>query len=292
MQKTQAIQKPEWIKVTLKKNNAFEKIRFLKEKKGLATVCEEAKCPNISKCWTNGTATFMVLGNTCTRGCRFCAVKHNIKGEKIDKKEPKKLAETIKKMNLKYAVITSVDRDDLKDQGANHIARCIKEIKKTGCKVEALVPDFKAEKKLVKKIINSKPEVFAHNIETVERLQQKVRDPRANYNQSIKTLEIAKKLGVKYTKSSIMVGLGETKKEVCKTMDDLKKIKTDFLTIGQYLQPTKNNLPVKEFVPMKSFLEYKKIALEKGFKYCVSFPLARSSYNAGTYYERVIKKCK
>ncbi|MBI5036750.1 lipoyl synthase [Candidatus Micrarchaeota archaeon] len=245
----------------------------------ITTVCEEAKCPNLSECWSCGTATFMVLGDTCTRGCRFCSVKTAAKGREVDVDEPKKIAEAAREMGLKYVVITSVDRDDLPDHGAKHFAECVKEVKAIGAKVEVLAPDFRGDLALVQKVLDAKPDVFGHNIETVRRLQKKARDPRASYGQSLKVLGYAKGQGAK-TKSAIMLGLGETTEEVLEAMDDLRTIGCDFLAIGQYLQPSPLQLPVEEYVKPETFGWLKGKALEKGFRYCAAGPFVRSSYRA------------
>lgn len=282
--------KPQWLKIrppTGQGIETFARVKSTLKTLSLVTVCEEARCPNQSECWSKGTATFMVMGDTCTRGCKFCHVKTAKKGVALDAFEPQKLGQAIKDYGLKYVVITSVDRDDLADQGAGHFARCIREAKEKnpGLIVEVLIPDFRGETNCIDTIIRAGPEVIAHNIETVRELQRKVRDVRANYGQSLKVLEYVKKVSPKtITKSSIMVGLGETMEQVEQAMDDLRAIGVDALTFGQYLQPSKLHIPVTEFVHPNTFEEYRKIGEKKGFLYVASGPFVRSSYRAGEYF--------
>ena len=254
---------------------------------GLATVCEESKCPNVSECWSTGTATFMVMGDTCTRGCRFCNVKTALKPAPLDPTEPSRLAQAVKSMGLDYVVITSVDRDDLEDMGAAHFAECISAVKALGVMVEVLIPDFQGRQSLLKQVVDSGPLVLAHNIETVERLQSNVRDHRAGYRQSLGVLGNAKALGAKFTKSSIMLGLGETGEEVLQALHDLRSVGVDIVTFGQYLQPTQKHLKVKGWVPKERFGFYKQMAEELGFMFVASGPLVRSSYRAS---EAFVKK--
>ncbi len=275
--------KPKWLKIR-PPTEKFSSIKHTVSKYGLNTVCQEAHCPNMSECWSCGTATFMIMGDTCTRGCRFCAVKTG-RPDKLNPFEPKKLAKAIKEMDIfDYIVITSVDRDDLPDQGAEHFAKCIKEVKKEvqGIMVEVLIPDFQGNPKLLQKIIDAKPDVIGHNVETVESLQRKVRDIRANYKQSLAVLENIKKLseGI-YSKSSLMLGLGEKEEEIIKTMKDLRKIDVDIITFGQYLKPKNKKLDVKEFIKPEKFKYYQELAENMGFLYCASGPFIRSSYKAG-----------
>lgn len=275
--------KPEWLKTRLQTTGEFVKVGETVKNLGLNTVCESAHCPNISECWSGGTATFMVMGDTCTRGCRFCEVTHG-KAKELDIFEPVKLAKAVKEFNLDYVVITSVDRDDLPDQGSTHFATCIKAVKKMnpGILVEVLIPDFRGREELIKNVVDAGPDVIAHNIETVRRLQRFVRDMRANYDQSISVLKIVKKLNPDVrTKSSIMLGLGETKQEVVEAMDDLRKADVDFFTIGQYLRPTKRQMAVEEYVHPEVFERLKSIGKQKGFHYVTSGPFVRSSYRAG-----------
>jgi len=284
--------KPEWLGIKLQLTDEFKKVKQTLRELGLVTVCEEAHCPNIPECWSGGTATFMVLGDTCTRGCRFCHVKKRIKGQPIDEKEPEKLALAVKKWKLEYIVITSVDRDDLPDQGAQHFANCIKKLKEQDILVEVLIPDFRGNVECLKIIIAAGPDVIAHNIETTERLQKKVRDPRAGYAQSLAILEAIKKINSKvYTKSSIMLGLGETQEEVEQTMQDLKERGVDFITLGQYLRPSEKQLEVQEYVKPEIFKYYEQLAYSLGFKYAVAGPFVRSSYRAGELFiKNIVKK--
>ncbi len=273
--------KPEWLKVKIAGGEEFNQIRNTLHSSGLHTVCEEARCPNIAECWKSKTATFLILGSTCTRHCAFCAVQSAKKGTALDALEPKKIADAIKKFGLRYAVLTSVDRDDLPDFGALHFAECIKAANAAGAKVEALIPDFQGNCDCLQKVVEAKPAVIGHNIEVVERLQHVARDARAGYEQSLNVLLNAKKLNKKiFTKSSIMLGLGETREEVLRAMDDLIAAWVDFLTIGQYLQPNKESLPVAEFIEPMKFSELKEIALQKGFRRVIAGPLVRSSYKA------------
>ena len=278
------LEKPYWVKYKLNINKKYPKIENALKKRKLVTVCEQARCPNISDCWDDeGTATFMLLGDTCTRGCKFCAIKTAVKGQEVDLEEPQKLADAISEMELDYAVLTVVDRDDLEDGGANHIAKSILKIKESSnTLVEILSGDFAGDFDQLKIVIDSNPDVFAHNIETINRLQKKVRDLRANYNQSLKVLENAKKINPNMiTKSSIMLGLGETKEEVFGTMLDLKKVGCDILTLGQYMQPKNKILPIVEYISPQQFEEYKKMGEKIGFKFVASGPFVRSSYRAG-----------
>lgn len=280
--------KPDWLRIRPGKNK-FSDITRTIHRLGLVTVCEEAHCPNQSECWSKGTATFMVLGDTCTRGCRFCSVKTGFKGQPIDSEEPFKLAKAIKAFGLDYVVITSVDRDDLFDQGASHFAECIAAAKKenSGLLVEVLTPDFRGKKECIQTVLSAGPEVFGHNIETVKRLQKSVRDNRANYEQSLGVLKTVKELSENtLTKSSLMLGLGETEEEIFQTLDDLREVGVDVVTFGQYLRPTLLHLGVQEYVRPEVFEIYRRKALDKGFLYCASGPLVRSSYKAGEYFIR------
>ncbi|BBM85906.1 lipoyl synthase [Candidatus Uabimicrobium amorphum] len=283
--------KPEWLKIKIEHDPKFDDVRKTLSENSLVTVCEEAHCPNINECWSSGTATFMVLGDTCTRGCRFCNVKSGRYGANIDPMEPMKIAESVKKWGLDYIVITSVDRDDLPDQGSEHFAKVITTVHQQSPEVliEVLVPDFRGDVKCVETVVQARPNVFAHNVETIERLQGRVRDNRATYEQSLMVLEYAKKQGL-YTKSSLMVGLGETEEEIAQTMDDLRRIDVDFLTLGQYLRPSLKHLEVVEYVHPDQFEHYKKIGLEKGFRYIAAGPFVRSSYKAGEFFIKSIVK--
>ncbi len=290
----QKLEKPQWLRIRIDTNDNFSNIKNMLKEHNLHTVCESAHCPNISECWNTGTATFMLMGDTCTRACKFCAVKSGNPMKRLDSDEPKKLALALAKIRLfDYVVLTSVNRDDLQDMGASHFAECIIEIKEEYPKmiVEVLIPDFRGDAALLKKIVDAKPEVIAHNIETVERLQKSVRDPRANYSQSLFVLENAKKMNpCVYTKSSIMLGLGETDDEVISSMKDLRGIGVDILTIGQYLMPTDQHFPIRRFVEPSKFEYFRKKALELGFLFCASGPFVRSSYRAGELFVKNVKK--
>lgn len=284
--------KPEWLKIKPPKEN-FSHVKATLKQLGLVTVCEEAHCPNASECWSSGTATFMVLGSVCTRGCHFCSVGKGVEGQAIDVLEPWKIASAVKKWGLEYVVITSVDRDDLPDQGAGHFAKCIQAIRKhcEGTLVEVLIPDFRGNGECLKRIVDAKPDVIAHNVETVEELQHMARDMRAGYAQSLGVLENVKKMDSSiYTKSSIMLGMGEQDESVLKAMDDLRAIGCDFITFGQYLRPTERELPVFEYVTPDKFGFFKEKALEKGFLYCASGPFIRSSYKAGELFVKSLKE--
>ncbi len=290
--------KPEWIKSKLFHKEKFGKIRKTLKNKKLHTVCESALCPNINECWGGGTATIMIMGDICTRACRFCNIKTGNPRRILDPEEPERVAQTVKEWKLKYVVLTSVDRDDLPDGGAGHFAKTIRAIKSLnpGVFVEPLIPDFGGNIESLKIVLSANPDVLAHNIETVERLTPIVRDKRAGYLQSLKVLENSKKLRPDiYTKSSILVGLGEREKEVIKTLKDLRNAGVDIVTIGQYLRPSlhKKFLEVKEYVHPEKFEYYEKVALEMGFLYCASGPFVRSSYKAAeVFLEGVLRKDK
>ncbi len=250
----------------------------------LATVCEEARCPNIGECWGGGTATIMVMGDTCTRGCRFCNVKTAKNPGALDPEEPKNVAKSLKELRLEYVVVTTVDRDDLPDQGAAHFAQILREIRAENphLRLETLAGDFQGRRDLLKVLLDSEAvDVFAHNIETVERLTPSVRDRRATYRQSLDVLRMAKEIRPVVTKTSIMVGLGETREEVIQAMKDCLAEGVEIFTLGQYLQPSSWHLPVVEYISPEQFREYEKIGLELGFKFVASGPLVRSSYKAG-----------
>ena len=285
--------KPLWLKVPFPGGDRYSWIKSQSSRLNLSTVCEEANCPNIGECWNGGTATFMLMGDTCTRGCRFCAVKSAKYPPDLDANEPSKLAGTIKKMNLNYVVLTTVNRDDLPDQGASHIARCIKAIQRKSSKllIEMLMPDFRGDKEQLQKIIDASPSVLAHNLETVRRLTPDIRDFRANYDQSLEVLRYLKTNCTKrYTKSSLMLGLGESREEILQAMEDMIDAGVDFLTIGQYLQPTRKHLKVVKFLHPEEFNELKQIGDKMGFDYVASGPLVRSSYKAAEFYiERKIR---
>ncbi|HLG26035.1 MAG TPA: lipoyl synthase, partial [Candidatus Gracilibacteria bacterium] len=278
-----------WLKIRPPDPNRFALIRSLLRGKKLTTVCEEAHCPNMSECWSGdgehgGTATFMLMGDTCTRACRFCYVKSGNPHGKLPENEPEHLVEAVKIMGLDYVVLTCVTRDDLKDGGAAHFAKCVRALKKANKRimVEVLISDLDGNLEALKVVTNSGAEVIAHNLETVERLQGEVRDPRANYKKSLKILENAKKLKPKcYTKSSLMLGLGEREEEVIQTMRHLRAIDVDVITFGQYLRPSPFHLPVQEYVTPEKFKQYENLAKIHGFIYCASGPFVRSSYRAG-----------
>jgi lipoyl synthase len=281
--------KPKWLKVKMPGSPRYNELKKRSRQLKLATVCEEARCPNIGECWAEGTATFMVLGDICTRGCRFCAVTSGSQGLPLDPWEPMHLASAIAEMELDYVVITSVDRDDLPDGGAGHFARCIRAVRHASpsTRVEVLIPDFSGSREHLSAVVEAEPDVIAQNVETVERLTHVVRDKKAGYARTLEVLARVKEMDPKrFTKSSIMVGVGETRDEVVATMRDLRAVDVDFLTIGQYLQPTKKHLPVDTFVHPDQFAEYERIGLELGFKYVASGPLVRSSYKAGEYFIR------
>ena len=286
------IRKPVWIRVRAPSGENYVKFKQTLGVQKLHTVCEEAKCPNIAECWGTGTATIMIMGDTCTRGCRFCAVKGG-KPSSLDAEEPTRVARAIKEWGLRYVVITAVCRDDLEDGGAEHFAKTIRAVKILCPKiiVEPLIPDFVGNEDSIRKIIDSQPEVISHNIETVARLTPKVRDTRASYEQTLQVLKKIKDIDSKiYTKSSIMLGLGETKEEVVQTMTDLRSVGVNILTIGQYLQPTLKHLPVVEYLTPEKFNTLKEIANVMGFIYVASGPMIRSSFKAGEFFlENIIK---
>ncbi|MBI5159119.1 lipoyl synthase [Candidatus Micrarchaeota archaeon] len=284
------VRKPSWLKICAPSGtNAkrFSIVRDTLEKHHLHSICVEAKCPNACECWGGGTATFLLLGKVCTRNCRFCSAKHAGKGEQVDAREPENIACAVRELKLSYVVLTSVDRDDLSDGGALHFAECIRAVKKArkGVFVEALIPDFSGREDCLRIICDAEPDVVGHNVEVVRELQLLARDARASYKQSLKVLESVKKINSKIiTKSSLMVGLGETSEMVLRAMDDLRAVGVDALTIGQYLQPARSNLPVKEFVSPEKFAEWEKAGRGKGFLFVASGPLVRSSYKAGEFY--------
>jgi len=282
------LRKPEWLKVRPPQGERYVALKNVSRTLGLATVCEEARCPNIGECWAGGTATFMVMGEVCTRGCRFCAVKTGNPNGWLDHEEPQKLADVISKARWEYVVLTSVDRDDLSDGGASHFARCVSAIKSANPDiiVEVLIPDFQGQEAPLRTLLASNPDVVAQNIETVERLTHPVRDRRAGYLQTMTLLQRVKTWRPDiFTKSSIMLGLGETDDEVYQCMLDLRAHGVDILTLGQYLQPTHKHLPVERFITPEKFKEWQQLAeKEYGFLYCASGPLVRSSYRAAEFF--------
>jgi lipoic acid synthetase len=283
MSNVEALRKPPWLKVRLPSGEQYESVLGKVKRLDLHTVCQEARCPNLAECWGAGTATIMILGDTCTRGCLFCAVKTgNPRGE-VDWLEPKRVAEAVAEMGWKYLVLTAVDRDDLADGGASIFANTVRMIHKItpDAKVECLTGDFAGDLAALDVVLDAQPEVLAHNLETVRRLQQKVRDRRATYDQSLSILRHATQSGkVRYTKTSLMLGLGESESEIEQAMDDARKAGVDIFTMGQYLQPTKRHLPVEEFVTPEKFDQLRVLGQSKGFRQVVSSPLSRSSYHA------------
>lgn len=273
------IKRPEWLKVKIPLGDKYSEIKNLVGSQKLHTVCEEARCPNISECWNRGTATFMILGDICTRSCGFCAVKTG-KPNWLDKDEPRRVADSVRRMNLRHAVITSVNRDELPDGGSMIFAETILEIRKAlpACRIEVLIPDFKGDEENLLHVVRARPDILNHNTETVPRLYQVVR-PQANYRQSLELLERAKKYGM-VTKSGLMVGLGETNDEVLDVMKDMRAVDLDILTIGQYLQPTKEHIPVDRFVHPDEFRMFHEKGIAMGFRVVESGPLVRSSYHA------------
>lgn len=271
--------KPEWLKIKLPSTKKFTKINKLVSEYNLNTICVSGKCPNMGECWDAGTATFIILGDICTRSCKFCNVKTG-KPNAVDWNEPMNVAKAIQKLNLKHCVLTSVDRDDLPDKGSKFWAAVIKAVKQVNLDVtiEALIPDFDGNKDFIYEVINSNPEIISHNLETVKRLTPQIRS-RAKYQRSLNVLKIIADSG-KIAKSGIMLGLGETEKEIIETMDDLLSVGVSVMTLGQYLQPTKENISVQEYVHPEKFEYYKKEGLRKGFKFVESSPLVRSSYHA------------
>lgn len=273
------IKKPKWLRVKLPTGENYKKVRSLVDEHKLHTICESGNCPNMGECWGEGTATFMILGNICTRSCGFCAVKTG-RPDDVDIYEPGKVAHSVKTMGVKHAVITSVDRDDLKDGGANIWAQTVRAIRQQSpiTTLETLIPDFAGKWENLQIIIDVAPEIVSHNLETVRRLTKEVRI-QAKYDRSLEVLFRLKKGGMK-TKSGVMLGLGETYEEVIETLEDLRSVDVDVITLGQYLQPTPKHLPIHEFVTPERFAEYKEIGLKMGFRYVESGPLVRSSYRA------------
>ena len=299
---TKTLRKPEWLKVHLPGGEEFAHLRTILRRYNLHTVCEEARCPNLAECWGGGTATFMLLGATCTRNCRFCAVNSGKKGDPLDPQEPENVARAVQELDLSYIVLTSVTRDDLPDGGAGQFAATIRAIKRSKVqvlepanlepgtlKVEALIPDFQANRASLERVVQAEPTVIGHNLETVERLTPEVRDHRASYRQSLRVLQTIKELdaGI-YTKSSLMLGLGETADEVLQAMGDLREHQVDILTLGQYLRPTRRHLEVQEYVTPEQFDRYRRLGESLGFLYVASGPLVRSSYRAGEFFIKSI----
>ena len=281
--------KPDWLRAKLPSGPGFDAVRRNVRENKLSTVCEESICPNIGECWNSGTATLMLMGSVCTRACRFCAVDTGNPAGWLDTGEPRQAARSVQLMGLKYVVLTSVDRDDLPDGGAGHYAECIRAIRALNpdTAVEALTPDFQGDMAAVDIVVQAPLQVFAHNVETVARLTARVRDPRAGYQQSLAVLARARQSRPELlTKSSLMLGLGETESEVLAAMDDMRARGVDLLTLGQYLRPTANHLPVERFVRPDEFARFREQGLERGFTEVVAGPLVRSSYRA----ERALEK--
>jgi lipoyl synthase len=274
------VPKPKWLRVKLPTGKKYTELRGLVDKYDLHTICTSGSCPNMGECWTEGTATFMILGNVCTRSCGFCGVKTG-RPDTVQWDEPEKVARSIKLMNIKHAVITSVDRDDLKDMGSIIWAETVQAIRRMNPEttLETLIPDFQGNTRHIDRIIAVQPEVVSHNMETVKRLTREVRI-QAKYERSLEVLNYLKKSGIKRTKSGIMLGLGEREDEVIQTMKDLRNVGLDIITIGQYLQPSKRHLPVKEFITPEQFKKYETLGLELGFRHVESGALVRSSYKA------------
>jgi lipoyl synthase len=293
-----ASRKPDWLRIRPPGGESYTQIKGLLREKKLHTVCEEAHCPNVAECWASGTATFMLGGDTCTRACRFCAVKTARVPPPLDPEEPFQVAESIAALGLHYVVLTSVDRDDLPDGGAGHFAATIREIKRLDPKiiVEALVPDFRGDLQAIEALVDSRLDVYAHNIETVQSLQYRVRDPRAGYFQSLATLRAAKAYAKTighelFTKSAVMLGLGENESELEESFQDLRHYDVDVLTVGQYLRPSLKHLPVEKYYSPEEFQTIGKTAESKGFLYVASGPMVRSSYRAGEFFiQGVIEK--
>ncbi len=279
MQDIKSRQKPDWLKIKVPKGKEYIGVKDVVDRNKLHTICTSGKCPNKEDCWGRGTATFMILGNICTRSCKFCAVETG-RPTGIDWHEPQRVAESVKHMQLKHIVITSVDRDDLEDGGAAIWAATIRKVKELNptTTIETLVPDFRGRQEFLEKVIDARPEVISHNLETVRRLTPKVRSA-AIYERSLEVVKWIGESGIR-SKSGIMLGLGETEAEVLQVMDDLRSVGCEVMTIGQYLQPTRNHLPVQEYVKPEQFEKYRLAGLEKGFRHVESGPLVRSSFHA------------
>lgn len=286
--------KPPWLKVPLPGGEGYRRLKGLTRRLNLHTVCEEARCPNVGECWkgSHATMTLMVLGDECTRRCRFCAVKTVTQAPPPDPDEPRHVGEAVGELGLSYVVITSVDRDDLEDGGASHYAECVRAIRRESpdTVVETLIPDYTGAS--LATLMAARPDVLAHNVEVVDRLQRKIRDPRCSFGRSLETLREARRMapGV-FTKSSLMLGLGESREEVLESMEALRGAGVDFLTLGQYLRPTAQHAPVREYVEPQVFDELRDRGLEMGFHYVAAGPLVRSSYRAGEFFaERLVRE--
>jgi len=272
---------PDWLKVKIGGGENFVRMKKLLRGAKLHTICEEARCPNIAECFDNGTAVFLILGDVCTRNCRYCNVKHG-KPMPLNQNEPRDVAESVRELGLKYTVVTSVTRDDLDDGGASVFSETVKEIKdlNKGCRIEVLIPDFMGSRESLEEVVNARPDVVNHNIEVVEELFPTIR-PEGDYKTSLDVLKTVKEIepGM-FTKSGFMIGLGESREQILKTMNELRRVGVDFLTIGQYLQPTRDHAEIEKYYTPKEFEEFKKMALDTGFKHVESGPLVRSSYHA------------
>jgi len=283
--------RPSWLKMKIPSGENYLKVRKTIQKYNLHTVCEEASCPNISECWGVGTATIMIMGDVCSRGCKFCNVETG-KPNELDSEEPQHVAKAIKDWNLRYVVVTSVCRDDLPDEGSEHFAKTIQCIKSEcpNIVVESLIPDFSGNEKFIKTIVKSKPNVIGHNVETVKRLSPSIRDHRANYKQSLKVLKYVKELDSSiFTKSSLMLGLGESEEEILQTAQELRDVDVDMITLGQYLQPSLSHLSVKEYVTPEKFYQLKLDLKKLGFLHVESGPFVRSSFRASDVIDLIIK---
>ncbi len=283
--------RPDWLKMKIPSGENYVKVRKTLQKYNLHTVCEEASCPNVSECWGVGTATLMIMGDVCSRGCKFCNVETG-KPFELDQNEPENVAKAIKDWNLRYVVITSVCRDDLPDEGSSHFAKTIQCIKSEcpNTVVESLIPDFSGNEKFIETIVKAKPNVIGHNIETIKRLNPSIRDLRANYKQSLKVLKYVKELDSSiFTKSSLMLGLGESEEEIIQTAQELRDVDVDFITLGQYLQPSLSHLSVKEFVTPEKFYQLKLDLKKLGFLHVESGPFVRSSLRASDVIDLIIK---
>jgi lipoic acid synthetase len=280
---------PEWLTIRLPRPDTIKEVEGMMRAKSLHTVCESARCPNLPECWSKKTATFMILGDTCTRSCGFCAIKVG-RGTTVNPHEPHDIAQVANDLGLKHIVVTSVARDDLADEGSMQFAQTIEELHKANplCIVEVLTPDFKGKRWCIENVVKAHPEIYNHNIETIERLHTVVR-PQAKYERTLKLLETVKEIdSTVYTKSGIMLGLGETRDEVVKTLKDLRAVGVDAVTIGQYLRPTMKHLPVTEYIHPREFKEYEKIGEDLGFAFVASGPFIRSSYNAIEFSKKVM----